>query len=919
MLKKFGTYLFNRNFFICLGLLFLLRVSDIHSQDIVKDSLTLFRDTVLQLPDSYVVDTSQQDSVRVLPRKERVAVISPVKSLFEADVDYDADSIVMIGTSEVEMFGNANVNYGETSLSAYYIWMNLDSSLIYARGRLDSTNTLVETPEFTDDGTTYNQEELTYNFNTGKALIKNVVTEQGEGFVTSETTKRIDEEAFCMKNGEYTTCAYHDHPHFYLKMTKAKVRPGKNIVTGPAYMVMEDVPIYPLFIPFGFFPFTKTYSSGFLMPSYGEENNRGFYLRDGGYYWALSDYFDLSATGDIYSKGSWALRGRSNYRARYRFNGSVNVSYINNVVGERLLPGDYRATKDFSIRWSHSQDSKAAKYSNFSASVDFTSTSFERNSIGVESAIYNPNYLSRNQKSSSVSYSRTFPGTPFSMSSTLLASQNARDSSLSLTLPQLNLNMSRIYPLKRKNKIGRDRWYEKIGFSYSTTLSNSVTDKQSAILEGDPSVHWRNGVRHAIPVSTSFNLLDNISISPSVSYTERWYTEKINKSVDTLSNNTTRVITDTTNGFYRVYDYSASVSASTKLYGYYIPFRKLFGDKVEAIRHVMSPSVSLSYRPDFSQDKFGYYDTYTEYNANTDEWVEREYSHFQGSLYGTPGRGRYGAVSFSVGNNVEMKLLNDRDTTGEGSKKIKLLESLNFGTSYNMAADSMRWSNITVRGRTKLFKGLSLNAGATFDPYVTTVNDKGSVVRVNTLYWERDRSIGKLTNLTLSTGYSFNNSKLKTLLNSFSGESEVEEEVGESKGSKETSTDGAYDEDGYLTFKIPWSLSFSYSYSLRGRYDKVINDFDYTGVSNFRFNGSLTLTDKWSMNFSSGYDFKNKEVTSTNLSIRRDLHCWSMSFNAVPFGRYKTYNFTIHVNSSMLRDLKYEKRSSPWDNPGWNN
>ncbi|MFB6318882.1 putative LPS assembly protein LptD [Saccharicrinis sp. FJH54] len=894
------------------------------AQNAAGDTLVLSKDSLVRIPPQAVADSTDQDTAVVITQEERIAMISPAKSLFAANVDYNADSIIMIGTSEVEMFGNASVVYGETDLKAYYIWMNLDSSLIYARGRLDSTNTLIETPEFTDDGTTYKQEELTYNYNTGKALIKNVVTEQGEGFVTSETTKRINDDAFCMKNGEYTTCSNHEHPHFYLKMTKAKVRPGKNIVTGPAYMVMEDVPIYPLFIPFGFFPFTKSYSSGFVMPSYGEENNRGFYLRDGGYYFALNDYFDLSTTGDIYSKGSWALRGRSNYRLKYRFNGSVNVSYINNVVGEKALPGDYSATKDFSIRWTHSQDSKAAAYSNFSASVDFTSTSFEKNSIGVESAVYNPNYLSRNQKSSSVSYSRTFPGTPFSMSSTLLASQNAADSSLNLTLPQLNLNMSRIYPFKRKTKIGKDRWYEKIGMSYSATLSNSVTDKQNAILNGDPSVHWRNGVRHSIPVSTSFNVLKNISISPSVSYTERWYTESIDKTVDTLDNMTTRVLTDTTSGFYRVYDYSASVSASTKLYGFYTPFRKLFGNKVDQIRHVMTPSVSLSYRPDFGQEKWGYYDTYTEYSAATDEWLTREYSHFQGSLYGTPGSGKYGAASFSVGNNVEMKVRNDADTTGGNAfKKIKLIESLNFATSYNMAIDSMRWSDISVRGRTKLFKGLSINAGATFDPYVTTVNSNGRVIRINQTYWERDRSIGKLKNLTLSTGYSFNNEKLKSFLKGFSGGSDEAAEVPEGADEEKPSdgkskSDSKYDEDGYLQFKIPWNVSFSYSYSLRGAYDKELDDFKYTGVSNFRFNGSLTLTDKWSMNFSSGYDFNRNEITSTNLSINRNLHCWSMSFNAVPFGRYKTYNFTIHVNSSMLQDLKYEKRSSPWDNPGWN-
>lgn len=917
MFKKFGTYLFKGKIFVWCGFLFLFFVGNLFAQELLVDSTSLIIDTIPNDSVFFVNDSIATDSVS-LQQNRRPSGISPTRSMFATNVVYNADSIVLIGSNEVELFGNASLDYGETNLKAYYIWMSIDSSLIFARGRLDSLDNLTETPEFTDKGTTYKQEELTYNFNTGKAFIKNVVTEQGEGYVVSERTKRIDEEAFCMKNGRYTTCQNHEHPHFYLNMTKAKVRPGKNIVTGPAYLVMEDVPIYPLFLPFGFFPFTKTYSSGFLMPSYGEENRRGFYLKDGGYYFAINDYFDFAATGDVYSKGSWALRGRSTYRVKYRFNGNFSLSYINNVTGEKAIPGDYSATKDFSVRWSHSQDSKAAAYSNFSASVDFTSTSFEKNSIGVESSYYNQSALSRNHKSSSVSYSKTFPGTPLSLSSTMLASQNAADSTLSLTLPQINLSLSRIYPLKRKNKIGKDRWYEKIGMSYTGTLSNSVSDKQTAIMNNDPSVDWRSGMRHSIPLSTSFNVLKNINISPSVSYTERWYGESIKKYVDT--EDSTHVITDTIVGFNRVWDYSAGVSASTKLYGFYTPFRKLFGDKVEAIRHVMTPSVSLSYRPDFGTDNWGYYDTYTEYSEQYDEWIDREYSRYQGSLYGTPGSGKYGAMSFSVGNNVEMKVKNENDTTGTAFKKIKLIESLSFSTSYNMAIDSMRWSNISVRGRTRLFKGLSLNAGATFDPYVTTTNANGRPVRVNTLHWNRDRSIGKLKNLSLSTGYGISNQTIGSVIEFFAKNNDDEEasSEGEEKKSEEKSGSSDFDEDGYLVFNMPWNVSFSYSYSLNGLYNTAIDDFKYTGISNFRFNGSLELTQKWKLSFSSGYDFERNEITSTNFSVSRSLHCWSMSFNAVPFGRYKTYNFSIHVNSSMLQDLKYEKRSSPWDNPGWN-
>lgn len=911
MHKKLTTYLFRVRLLFLAGFLCCNTCLSVRAMSFYPDSAAL--DTV---PRNVVtVDSANNANQKVNP-----AIISPTKAMMQDDIEYTADSIIMHGFNQVEMFGNSVVTYGETKLESYYIWLNLDSNLIYSKGRIDSVGKLGETPEFTDKGVTYSQEELTYNYRTGKGFIKNVVTEQGEGYVTSEQTKRIDEEAFCMKNGKYTTCDHHDHPHFYINLTKAKVRPGKNIVTGPAYLVVEDVPIYPLFLPFGFFPFTKKYSSGFLMPSYGEENNRGFYLKDGGYYFAASDYFDLSATGDIYSKGSWALRGQSSYKLNYKFSGNVNVSYINNVIGIKELEGDYTKTKDFSVRWSHSQDSKASAYSNFSASVDFSSTSFEKNSVGVEN-LYNPSALSRNHKGSSVSYSRIFPGTPFSLNSAFMASQNAADSTLSLTLPQVNISMSRIYPFKRRKKVGQDRWYEKIGMSYSATLSNSVTDKQSAIFDPDQRVDWKYGMRHSIPVNTSFNILKNISISPSVNYTERWYPYRIEK--EWIGDTVGYVKTDTTYGFNRVFDYSTSVSASTKLYGFYTPIRKIFGDRVDAIRHVMTPSVSFSYRPDFGTDNWDYYDTYQQYNERFGEWEERTYSYYDGSLYGTPGRGKSGSVGFSIGNNVEMKVRSRRDTTGKGYAKVKLIESLSLSTSYNIPSDSMNWSDISLRGRTTLFKGLSINFGASFDPYVTTTTANGRPVRINTLYWERDRKIGQMKNLTLSTGYGITNQTFSKLLASFSGKDESESEGEGASGAETGSESGGesdksgYDKDGYVKFAMPWNASFSYSYTLAAVYNAKKDNFDYEGISNLRFNGGLKLTDQWDINFSSGYDFKRKEIASTNFSVRRSLHCWSMSFNAVPFGRYKTYNFTINVNSSMLQDLKYEKRSSPYDNPGW--
>ncbi len=918
MYKKFATYLFLR--WVVVGvisfLFFAESAGSIYSFQ--EDTLSLATDSLF-----LVQDTVPSDSLNMNQPRKREMLISPQKDMMTDDVVYSGDSIAVTGTSVVDIYGNAKVVFGEIDLAAYYIHMNLDSNTIHAKGRLDSIGRKTDLPIFTDHGTSYTQEELSYNFSTQKAFIRNVVTEQGEGYVTSEVTKKIDENAMCMQNGRYTTCDNHEHPHFYLRMTRAKVRPGKNIVTGPAYMVMEDVPIYPLFIPFGYFPFTKTYSSGFIMPSYGEENVKGFYLKDGGYYFALSDYMDLKLTGDIYSKGSWRLRGSSQYRLRYKFSGSLSLNYSVNSDKDKDDP-DYSLAKDFKITWSHRQDSKASPYSSFSASVDFSTGKYEQNNYDT---YYNPSVLATNHKSSSISYSKRFPTLPLSFTSSIMASQNSSNQTLSLTLPQMNLSVTRIYPFKSTSGVGKDRWYEKIGMSYSGSVSNKISGLEDEVLSGSPNAKWQNGMKHSIPVSTSFNLLNYITVSPSMSYTERWYLNSIDRYIDT---ETSELVTDTISGFNRVYDYSFSVGTSTKLYGFYRPSRKLFGDKVDAIRHVMTPSISYSYRPDFGQDKFGYYDYYENYIDGYDDPELVYYSRYEGSLYGTPGRGRSGSVSFSVGNNVEMKLKEVTDTA-ETFKKVKLIESLSMSTSYNIAADSMRWSIISVRGRTTLFKGLSINMGASFDPYVYGTDQYGRSSRINTTYWERDRSIAALTSANMSTGYAINNDTFKNLF----GKGGDKKGSGSPKGEGPAS-DGARPEGGpdgspeakgppdteskkgaYATPSIPWTLSADFSYRISGTYNEDIDDYDYDGTSNLRFNGSIKLTDKWDIRASSGYDFKEKEITSTNFSISRNLHCWSMSMSVMPFGRYKNYNFSIRVNSSMLQDLKYEKRSTPSDNPGW--
>ncbi len=844
-----------------------------------------------------------EDTTQVLQEDERYMIISPTRQVMDDDVVYDAtDSINMYADGTVVMYNNAKVIYGDIQLEAYYIRMNRDSNIIYAEGFRDSTGLLTQTPKFTDGTQDFESETIRYNFLTGKGLIYNVASEQAEGYITGGITKRVDDESFCMKNGRYTTCSNKENPHFYLFMTKAKVRPGKNIVTGPAYLVMEGVKL-PLFIPFGYFPFTDTYSSGFIMPSYGEENTRGFYLKNGGYYFALSDYMDLSVTGDIYTLGSWALYGTSKYKKRYKFNGSFNATYRVNVDGEKAL-GTYKRSKDFSIRWTHSQDAKASPYSSFSASVNFSSSSYETND---RERIYDASRSrSKNRKSSSITYSKRFPEAPFNFSLSANTSQNAADTSISVSLPQFSLSMNRIYPFKRKQRVGAERWYEKVGVSYSGTFSNSFKGKQDDLFTSDLIKDWRNGVKHSIPVSTSFQLFNSITVSPSVSYTERWYSSKVEQSWDST---TQKVLRDTAWGFNRVYDYSTSLSMSTKLYGMYYPSQKIFGSKVQAIRHVVTPSVSLSWRPDFSDERFGFYDTYEKYSSADSMWVEQEYSLYQGSLYGTPGRGRSGMVNFSLGNNLEMKVRDDKDSIAD-FKKVKLIDRLNLSSGYNMMADSMNWSTVSASLGLTIFKK-SVNISAAFDPY--SFDEKGR--RINTFYWQDKGRLLRLTRASTSMGLSINEKKVRDFINKFNGGvTEGDEKKGESEGKGKSAQ---YDEDGYLTFSMPWSINFSYSFSMNSHWNAELQDYKLEGNSNLSMSGNVKLTDKWGFNFSSGYNFQRKEMASTRFSVTRDLHCWSMSASFVPIGRYKSYNFSIHVKSSMLQDLKYDKRSSPWDNNLW--
>ena len=838
----------------------------------------------------------------------------------EAEINYSAqDSIVFLGNGTGFLHGQSDIKYKNITLKADFVRVKMDSSIIFAHGTIDSVGTKIGEPVFSEGKTEYASKELTYNLKTKKGYIRQAVTQQGEGYIISDRTKKTSGDILSIGGGKYTTCDNHEHPDFYLSLTKAKVKPGGYIVTGPAYLVIQDVPL-PIAIPFGFFPFTDKYSSGIIMPTFQDELTRGFGLTNGGYYFALSDYMDMEVKGDIYTKGTWAISADSRYVKKYKYNGSLSINYREDVTGEKDLP-DYNPNKNMSIRWSHSQDQKANQFFTFSSSVNFATSGFNRSNIN---SYYRPQENSENTKGSSVSFSQRFPESPFSLSGNMLINQTTRDSTISLTLPNINISMSRIYPFKRKNPIGTERWYEKITMSYSGTIDNRIQTKESKLLNSSFANDWKNGMRHNIPISATFNVLKYINVSPSINYSERWYLQSIDQSWDQANQ---RVKSDTTSGFNRVFDFNMGVSASTKLYGFYIPIRSIFGDKVDRIRHVITPSVGFSYLPDFGDPLWGYYGTYTQSivdqkNPTIFRDQEVQYSHYVGSLYGTPGVGKSGSINFSVGNNVEMKVRNDNDTTGKAPfKTISLIDNFSVSGGYNLAADSLKWSIFSTNLRLKLGKSYSLSLSGAFDPYLYGLNSNGNPIRINKLRWNNG---GFPRFLGTSTSYSYtisnetfkkkdkakkdktDNSELPPeTLNNADIESNPPENI---KDKKLTETS----EGGYEKVSIPWSVSASYSirYGNSNIFNRDNMEYKMEFTHNLSFSGNISLTPNWKLSSSTSYDFKAKQFTYTNVNVTRSLHCWNMTASIVPFGVYKSYNFRIGVNASMLQDLKYDKQSS---------
>jgi lipopolysaccharide assembly outer membrane protein LptD (OstA) len=890
---------------------------------------TLPNDSVL-ITDSL---TLKQDSIGQDSIKEK-------KPVLDAIVNYKAkDSIVISGNNIAYLFGDGDIVYNTPTpikLKAEKIKISMDSNIVTATFGLDSIGKEFGYPVFNDGGTEYESKTMRYNFKTKKGFSQTTITQQGEGHVTAERAKMNDDNTVFIKDGKYTTCD-HPHPHFYLNLTKAKVEPGKRITTGPAYLVIEDLPL-PFAIPFGFFPFTKKYSSGVIMPSYGDELEKGFALRDGGYYFAINDNIDLKLTGEIYTKGSWAINAQSSYRKRYKYSGSYNLGYQVTKLGDKGLP-DYMVSKDFKLSWSHTQDPKSNMYRTLSANVNFSTSSYDRNNTA---SIYNSYNYTNSTRSSTVNISQRIPNSPWSFNASANVNQTTKDSMIAMTLPNLTITMSRIYPFKKKERVGSEKWYEKISLSYSGDFRNSINVKENKLFDSNLNKDWTNGMQHRIPVQATFNLFNYLNITPAFNYTERWYTKGIKQRID---GNTNRFVPgDTINGFKRVYDFNFSLGFSTKLYGFYTPL--IGGDKVKAIRHVFTPTISFSAMPDFSDPKYGFYDRQWHYNEGNGRWEEYVYSPYSGNLFGTAPKGRSGSINFSFQNNLEMKVKSESDSIGE--KKISLIDDFTTSFSYNMVADSFKWSDINTNIRLKLSKTLTVNIGATWDPYTyRRVSDPGGdhtkdqLVRQDKLRISGGKGIGRLMRTGFSISPSINQDTVKkwfgkggdsnsedkknpdgTALLAEGEEAEGEENTERASLFDRKQDDGEYDSDGYLKNEVKWSLSFNYSvnYAYSREVEQFSNEYKRKLTHNFSLNGSIQPTKNWNFTFNTSYDFDQNKFAYLNCSLTRNLHCWSISASFVPIGPYKSYFISLRATSSMLQDLKYEKRgrASSYD-PEWDN
>ncbi len=832
------------------------------------------------------------------------------KFMLTAKIDYAAaDSLSMdIKNKMVWLYGNASIEYEDIKLKASLISIDLDKNTIHAYATEDSLCNPVGTPEFKQGDLSFKSKEIAYNFTTKKGLIQNVITKEGDGYIHGSVIKKINDSVTDVGRGEYTTCDLPDHPHFSLKFTRAKVLSGNMIVTGPAWITVEGVPL-PLALPFGLFPNKKGRSSGLIIPKYGESADRGFFLEDGGYYFGLNDYFDLKLTGDIYSRGSWALKPIMSYKKRYKYSGNFSFKYAKTISG---YPGDanYYNKNDFNVNWSHRQDPKSRPNSIFSASVNAGSSSYNK---------YNPttvnDYLS-NQFSSSITYDLKL-GNFGQLTTSARHSQNTQNHQVSLSLPEIAFGINRIYPFKRKTQTGKAKWFESINITYKMDLQNQLNTYDSLVFKPDVGSKFVNGIRHSIPISGSFKILKYFSWSNSINYTERWYTKTVREN---WVNDTTAlggyINIDTISGFKTARDYSFSSSISTTIYGMK-QFRKGY---IRAIRHVVRPSIGFSYLPDFGTSALGYWQP-VQYNSKGDM---TKYSIFGGSgtfqpLYGAPPSQKSGAINFGLTNNLEMKVRSDKDTV-TGTKKVMLIDNFSISTSYDLAKDSLRWSDISISARTTLFKKIQVSYNSVYSPYGLyrqpfygyTMLDYYSNPYYNPIPGpvinQSQYSINKKplrfvnAGWNLSFGYDLK-PKAKTAKKPVPGSATTPE-----------IEDLTNNPRLYIDWDNPWSLHVDYNFRLSTTPVLTTGELKRDIIQTFRVAGDVNVTEKWKFSAQTGYDFQQKAFAYTSITIYRNLHCWEMRMNWIPYGTQKSWNFQINAKSSLLQDLKLTKKKDFRDN-----
>ena len=863
----------------------------------VADTVKVAQDTLVAAADTTTADTLVNNSSIQEP------IFSGGKDSIVKDFNVD-------GRKMIYYYGDVKVTYGDLELSSEYMAFDVDSKTVFAKGLPDTSGTIFGQPKMKQGEKTYEMESVYYNFNTEKAKIKNMITQEAEGYLHGKYIKKMPDNSINIAKGKYTTCE-HEHPHFYLQMTTAKVIQdeggGQRTVFGPAYVVLEDVPT-PFALPFGFVPKFGGRSSGLLMPTYGEEAARGFFMRGLGYYFVFSDHFDVAATGDIYTMGSWAGQLNARYNKRYKYNGTLSIAYQNDQTGEKGQP-DFFQTKNFSMQWSHSMDAKARPGTSFRASVNFSSPSYNQynNQTDIQTAL-------QNQISSSISYGKSWAGTPFSLSINALHSQNSRDSSYAVTLPNLTFTVNRIYPFRRKERVGKEKFYESFAFNYNTTFENKMNFRASEVKEPDFFKKMKNGMRHNFSISLpTFTLAKYIQGSPSISYGMNWYFSDCEKIFNGETQKVETIYSDPFSTFGITQNFSAGLSLSTRLYGKFV-FGK--GKRVEAIRHMVTPSISFSAQPEMGTSANGYTQmSYVDINGIQHTVT---YNKYEGQTNSPPGRGKNASMSFSLGNNVEAKIRDRNDTTGTGVKKVKIIDQLSLGGSYNFLADSLNLSNISANMNTTIFGKLGLNVNATFDPYA--IDSRGKKINTLNVVQEGGFKLARLTNASASFSYSFSGEGAGRLGSDYKDPNAVTSQNSSYQRIYHNPVTGEYIPGGwvyYMNPKVPWSVNMNYSYSYSRSYqyanEKLLTKHNH--MMTVGLSGQLKLTDALNINLNTGLDMTKMKLSTTQMSATYDLHCFAISVSWVPNGQWESWSFRINAKASALADLlQFKKNASYWDN-----